>query len=365
MESREKSIILADDIVMESLREISMSLSGRDRMTFVSTATEAIASPSQQSVILNKLFKEFQKVESIDFGRISDSKGDLAKYYYYDQLCSCIDLVNELTEGNPSPNITTLNKLHKILLDGRNDFVFGYKVNNFIVINTYRLMVMSLYEMINICVIDCTEYLRAKLSMHLATPTVKKTTVVTKTANNFIKSYEKGQWALIMKSFRKEATQPIMEGLFMDVSINTNNDDCFKGTTPIGAAKTLFDQLPDTLKKPLSLVAKSFGVILALIGILASLRKLIYFYFCSRSNISNKLKSNAEILKATIAIEDSNDTAIEKQKKMLNICQKYSDIFDYNITKAEKEAEKKIKAVDRSEFTPAEISKIDGFDFEM
>ena len=192
----------SNDIVMENFQDMMLSQDGKDRIKYIDIVTEAFANPTKQANLLNKLFKEIQKVEEIDFGKIPDSKGDLTKYVYYDQMYQCIEVLNNLVEDKPSPNISSMNKLHQILLNARADFTWGYRTDNFVIITTYNLMVTSLYEMINVCAVDATEYLRAKMSMQLTTPTAKQMRWVAKTTNQFIKMYESGQWNTLMKTFK-------------------------------------------------------------------------------------------------------------------------------------------------------------------
>jgi hypothetical protein len=360
MDIRERSIITSDDIIMESLHEMAASHSGRERVNFVEVAMEAISNPSQQHNLLNKLFKDLQKVESIDFGKISDSKGDLTKYHYYQQLYDCIELMNKLCDERPTPNITTLNKLHDILLGARADFVFGYRTENYVIINTYRLMTISLYEMINICAVDCTEYLRAKLSMSLTEPTTKKVRVVTKTANNFIKMYEKGQWNILMKAFRKDATAAANEA----ITIQVDDNGVPGGQVLANVGNRIMD-----LPKKFPTLTKVVGALLALIALLIALRKAVYYFFHARNKLSNNLKTNAEILKTSIN-NDLNDgsakeTSIERQKKMLKTLEHYADVLDYNINKTEADTEKAIKDSDRENFNSNELTKISGSDFEI
>ena len=97
-----------NSIVMESFHEMAISQEGRDRIKYIDIVTEAFANPTKQAGLLNKLFNEVQKVEAIDFGKIPDSKGDLTKYAYYHQMYQCIEVLNDLVEGNVTPDDTML-----------------------------------------------------------------------------------------------------------------------------------------------------------------------------------------------------------------------------------------------------------------
>lgn len=349
----------SNDIIMESFHDMMLSQEGKDRIKYVEIVTEAFANPTKQANLLNKLFKEIQKVEEIDFGKIPDSKGDITKYVYYDQMYQCIEVLNELVEGRPTPNITSMNKLHQILLNARPDFTFGYRTDNFVIITTYNLMVTSLYEMINVCAVDATEYLRAKMSMQVTAPTAKQMRWVAKTTNQFIKMYESGQWNTLMKSFKSIKPSTATEAS-IDLKIDTRVD-IVKGisevpgkiTNAFTSVKTAFGNIP--------MVGK---VIVIVITLFITLRGAIYYFFNAAGKLSDRLKNITAILRANAASETS-PTAVEKQKKMLDQLENISDTIDYKIVKSEKAAEMEMNRNNKSEFSPQEIGTVSGSDFEI
>ena len=348
----------SNEIVMESFHDMMLSQEGKDRIKYVEIVTEAFSNPTKQAALLNKLFKEVQRVEEIDFGKIPDSKGDITKYVYYDQMYQCIEVLNNLVEGNPTPNIASMNKLHSILLNARPDFTFGYRVDNFVIITTYNLMVTSLYEMINVCAVDATEYLRAKMSMQLTTPTAKQMRWVTKTTNQFIKMYESGQWSVLMKTFKSGGT--VATEATIDLKIDTRADVA-KGIAEvpgkIGAAVT---SVTNTIKN-IPLVGKVVIILITLFIII----RAGYYYFCNAAGkLSDRLKYITHILRANAASETA-PTAVEKQKKMLNHLENLSDTIDYKIIKSEKAAEQDMNKSNKTEFNPQEIGNISGSDFEL
>ena len=355
----------SNDVVMENFQDMAISQEGRDRIKYIDVVTEAFSNPTKNATLLNKLFKDIQKVEEIDFGKIPDSKGDITKYVYYDHMYKCIEVLNNLVENNPTPSITSMNKLHQILLAARPDFTFGYRTDNYIIINAYNLMVTSLYEMINVCAVDATEYLRAKLSMELTTPTAKQIRWVTKTTNQFIKMYESGQWATLMKSFKSSGhTMVATEASFtgsITVDSNSAGANFVKGIQELpgkikdvgtGTVKVL-----ETIPKPVKIVS----IIIALFFIM---RKAIYYFINSAGKLSDRLKNISTILRANVSSENS-PTAVEKQKKMLNHLENVSDVIDYKIVKSEKAAAIEEKKANKADFSPQEITNISGADFEL
>jgi len=351
---------------------MSISQEGRDRIRYVDIVTEAFSNPTKQAGLLNKLFKDFQKVEEIDFGKIPDSKGDITKYVYYDQMFKCIDVLNSLVEDHPTPNIESMNKLHQIILNARQDFTFGYRTDNFIIINMYNLMVTSLYEMINVCAVDATEYLRNKLSMELTTPTAKQVRWVTKTTNQFIKMYESGQWATLMKSFKSAGHSLIANEADISASFSINSPraelnngikNIFVGDKEAGTPSKV-SELGQGLKKIWKGIPNPFKIIGILVTLFIIARGVIYYFINCAGKLSDRLKNAATILRVNAASE-SSPTAVEKQKKMLNSLENMTDVIDYKITKSEKAAEKDMKIANKAEYNPQEINNISGSDFEL
>lgn len=353
----------SNDIVMENFQDMMMSQDGKDRIKYVEIVTEAFANPTKQANLLNKLFKEIQKVEAIDFGKIPDSKGDITKYVYYNQMYQCIEVLNDLVEDHPTPNITSMNKLHNILLQAKPDFTFGYRTENFVIMTTYNLMVTSLYEMINICAVDATEYLRSKLSMQVTTPSAKQMRWIAKTTSQFIKMYESGQWNTLMKTFKTkgdivatEANNSIEFGARVNIgqSISKFPENVKNAASGIGStAKRVWDGIP--------MVGKVIGAVIALFIII---RAAIYYFINAAGKLSDRLKNITSILRSNASAE-SSPTALEKQKKMLNQLENLSDTIDYKIVKSEKAAEVEMKASNKTEFNPNEVNNISGSDFEI
>ncbi len=355
--------IRGNSIIMENFHEMALSQDGRDRIRYIEVATEAFGNPTKQANLLNKLFKDIQKVDEIDFGKIPDSKGDLTKYVYYDQMYECIEVLNNLVEDHPTPNITNMNKLHQILLNARPDFTFGYRTDNFVIISTYNLMVTSLYEMINVCAVDATEYLRAKMSMQLTTPTTKQIRWVTRTTNQFIKMYESGQWAILMKTFKSNGNSIVVASEATTVTISSDSPR-------VGIVQDL-KELPgnittaaNSIKDGFAKIPKVGKVAIILITLFLALRGAIYYIINSAGKLSDRLKNVMTILRANAASENS-PSALEKQKKMLNHLENLTDTIDYKIVKSEKAAEIEIKKANKADFNPQEINNVSGFDFEL
>lgn len=360
----------SNEIILEAFQEMQADQIGRDKIGYVDAAMEAIANPSAQATIMNKLFKETQKIDEIDFGKIPDSKGDITKYAYYDQLYDSIELINELMKGNQTENIVAMNKLHQILLNARADFVFGFKVNNYIVTSMYKVMVANLHEMIDICIVDVTEYIRNNLNMSMDKKSIKKVRWVTSNVKNFIKMYESGQWNTLIKYMRTNASKKAYEAMALEaegdvlpqqknaldlMNMGTNALNKFKGG--ITAAGDLIKQAPDAFKAA-SAPVKGLAIVGIIISALMIIRAGIKYFFLGVANISKNLRNQAALLKSATKSDSEDQTGYGFRKKILNTMEKVSDVIDYKILKMEKEASKDMAESNRSEFSRQEIQQM-------
>ena len=360
----------SNEIILEAFQEMQADQIGRDKIGYVDAAMEAIANPSAQATIMNKLFKETQKIDEIDFGKIPDSKGDITKYAYYDQLYDSIELINELMKGNQTENIVAMNKLHQILLNARADFVFGFKVNNYIVTSMYKVMVANLHEMIDICIVDVTEYIRNNLNMSMDKKSMKKVRWVTSNVKNFIKMYESGQWNTLIKYMRTNASKKAYEAMALEaegdvlpqqksaldlMNMGTSAFNKFKGG--ISAAGDLIKQAPDAFKTA-SAPVKGLAIVGIIISALMIIRAGIKYFFLGVANISKNLRNQAALLKSATKSDSEDQTGYGFRKKILNTMEKVSDVIDYKILKMEKEASKDMAESNRSEFSRQEIQQM-------
>ena len=360
----------SNEIILEAFQEMQADQIGRDKIGYVDVAMEAIANPSAQATIMNKLFKETQKIDEIDFGKIPDSKGDITKYAYYDQLYDSIELINELMKGNQTENIVAMNKLHQILLNARADFVFGFKVNNYIVTSMYKVMVANLHEMIDICIVDVTEYIRNNLNMSMDKKSMKKVRWVTSNVKNFIKMYESGQWNTLIKYMRTNASKKAYEAMALEAEgdvlpqqksaldlMNMGTSAFTKFKSGVSSAGDLVKQAPDAFKAA-SAPVKGLAIVGIIISALMIIRAGIKYFFLGVANISKNLRNQAALLKSATKSDSEDQTGYGFRKKILNTMEKVSDVIDYKILKMEKEASKDMAESNRNEFSRQEIQQM-------
>lgn len=349
------------DVIVESFHEMQSDQIGRDRMGYFELAMEAISNPQSQSVMLNKLYNETKKIDELDFGKIPDSKGDLTKYSYYPAMADSIQVLNDLLKDSNNVNLVTMNKLHQILLNGRDDFVFGFKTDNFIITSMYKVMVSNLYELINVCIVDATEYIRSALTMKLDKSTSKKIRYVTNNANSFIKMYESGQWNTLMKAFRNKASQKAYESISSALEAE---GDVLRGniTLDLTSATNSAKKIPGLVKnigttvltniEKLPMAAKIIGAVIACLLII---RTAIKYFMSGMGRLSYNIRNQATLLKAAMNSDGADSSSVKFRQKVLNSLEKTADVIDYKILKMEKDANTELKKSNREEFSMSEL----------
>ena len=371
----------ANSILMENVNEMMLAQEGFDKLHYDSVVLESVANPEGQAVLLDKLYKETEKIENIDFGRIPDTRGDVTKYQYYGQLNDCIELINQITTGASTPNIDAMNKLHRILLDARSDFEFGFKSDNYIIINMYKVMVLTLFELENVCIVDMTNHIRTKLSININSKTASQVRSITKTANQFIKMYENGQWTTLIKSFKsgkamefasayEEGMEPANEKIEGSFAISAG-EDLFKAVKELpgtiakaGKSAWEFSKPFVTGKGLVKPTGKAARIVVIIILALLIIRGAIHLFMNGAANLKKILKNNAEILKVNIA-NGGPDDSIERQKNLLDHLENTADVIEYNLLKAEKAANTEIAKSNRENFSPADFKNANGADFQF
>ena len=406
----------SNNIIMENLRDMMLHQIGKDKFGYVDIVTEGVASTGDGSYqLLSKLYNEVSKIEQVDFGTIPDSKGDITKYKYYTVLSDSIKIITELTKSSSKKNhnVDSLNKLHSILLQSRNDFTWGYKSNNFIIISTYNTMVKSLHEMINVGIVEASSSLREKASGKPDKVMSKnKIRSIVNNTDNFIKLYESGQWKTLMNAFKSSGHEKILESLTKNdneeydpvyedlrasfsfgVDTARNATDAINNTAKnINLFNSARDSIKNTWKSGKTEIPKALGnaknwmnaghsglkktgaVVAALIALLMIIRKAIYLFFNKAGDVRDSIKDQTEFIKASIANEnDPNGKTPTGLKVYQNSINKIADVIDYNILKSEKEADKDIEKSDAEDFNPGsfnfnnnnDYNNISGNDFEF
>ena len=320
---------------MEMLNDMRLDQPMSERSSYFDVVFESLTTQAANSKMVANLFKEIQSFSNIDFGKIPDSKGDLTKYKYYNIMHTCIERVNSIAKStNTEPEvILTLNKLHNLLLDLRDDFVFGYKMNIEFICVVYQTMVMIMYELINDVIVSLSYQVKLNENVTIGEAKVTKpASAYHKVAKEFITSYEKGQWTKVMKTFRKDSSKLL-------------------GITLAGGA----------IGGAIASVAIALG---AMVALLMSIRLAMILLYSARMKMVDYIKIQVELVNNSISVED-DPASIVKQKQLVDKLEYLAGMIEGKRIKADKVAEKTIKESNKENYSKTELNRYDDLGFEL
>lgn len=366
-------------IVMEGLRGIALDLPVSERAHYCDIVMESIDTNGKEAAIIYQLFKEMQKVNDVDFGKVPESKGDITKYAYYAHMLKCIEFLSGFEAADKLESIARMNKLHTILLNYRGDFMMGYKRDIVLITTTYETMVVELNAMIDMAISDYTAYLKLNFNDRSNGKFDKRVSMLNQQVDTMIALFERGQWTMLVKAFKNasvEETTAVLNaateasGLAnMIKNIKLPEIDMSKMSEFLGVKAGRVD-VGKMAGQTFSMLKKIPGqgaikVILFIIGLLMALRFVFFEFGKLRGGMANFARNQAELLKAAMDAErDSTKSAAEKQQKMVERLEGIADMIDYKYNKADDEATREITASNKTNFGTAVVSApVSGIDF--
>lgn len=363
MINRELIELRSNEIAMEALHDIAMDLPPIERSKYVEIVTEAmITNPDTQLKIITKLAKQVEGLQQIDLEQCRKSMGNITKYKYYDALAKAMEIINESDATADIPNVVRMNKIHNILLDNADDFIWGFKKNEMIVTKMYCLMTRLLFIMIDLSISDYIKKLEVSFKFNSkldATPA--KVITVVKDADSMIKLFESGDWRLVMNSAKKSATKRAMAAI--DEMEGTEPPTSMANEATVPSDK---DSAIRTIWSWITGLPNAAKVGLIIIAILLSYRKVAFFVAKLGAKFANVVRHSAELIKNYgAANRDQSDSAVEKQNKLYNSLIGMADRIDAFFDKASRETEKDIKEANRNDFNTNEITTINAIDFDV
>ena len=258
--------------------------------------------------------------EHEEFNEIKKCGGDITKLKQYDIIASSIDFVNERDEfykmsatlnhdlktykNIGQNNIQRMNKLNELITSHKDDFVFGFKTNNTLVINTFCALVCVLVDSITVNMTSITKFMNEAVSTNGEVSAIKMKLnsdhlSIFRYADRLCDMFDDGTWARLMREFKN--------------NIGKN----FTGITAatIGGAIVIAAAVP-----------------IAMIALLYMIRALITFYYESAVSLNEKCKAMKEYLEVATSTE-SNDKAKHKQEKMIRKLESISGFLSSKVLK--------------------------------
>lgn len=297
------------DIMHTDTRKILLAIDEEDKSNVLASLT-------------SKLYDNIvNKVDDIDFGTIPKSEGDIEKIENYEELCACIQTIRGLlVEYRQSAKpidiiVSAINncKQRKEMFEK----AYRYKVELPVVM--YSTIVLSIVSSVSFLISTCIDYIKEPNADDFQI-------VLDKTAFN------KSKDNLLFKNLEKF------------------NIACDRGQ--------IDETIDYVIKKNIkNLTGMSFGIIASgaivsviVLNIIPIIRELIFFFYYSRTKMSDYLEIQSNLLKMNVYNLENNEAIpkkdktqiIKKQNKIADFLQKLANKISIDNKKAEKDTIKEI-----------------------
>ena len=339
---------LLPDVAMESFYDMRNSQPPKDRLHYLDVVLEG--SVESNATLLQKLYTDIISKSNIDYGQIPDSQGALIKYSGYKLMSESMDKINTLFKGSNYEEITMMNKLHDIIISCRKDYELGYKFNIEIVKIAYCTAVMTLYEMINICILLYTKKLRNQNGIEFDFKTAKKKDlIIYRGAKSIIKCYETNQWTKMMNEFRKDPA-------FMGIGNTSVATEDFTDT--FGTFINYGIEWIKGAPKGVKIVGK---VVVGIIAILSGIRIVVYHFYNSACKIKDWSKNQQEFINCMADQDERNGVStdkVEKERKLSSKLQSLADFIEVRLLKTNSDAKADLNTSDKTNYSTSEFKNI-------
>jgi len=330
------------DIILEELNTMMLAQPSRERMHYVDSVVESVLSPAGKSKLIQQLYVDIIQKSNIDFGKIPQSKGNLTSYEYYDPMVKSIGALNSLFNDGSNKKVEEMdltNRLHDLLIECRDDFEYGYKFDVQIIQVTYCILVMSLYDMIGLCINKYTNYMKDIKGVEFKfTQSKTNKNLLLKYVRDFIKGYDTGEWSKMMISFKKHPTE--VKTIAMTSGATESFSDFGKVVGAVAIAAPAYVAKAAGIAGAVGTV---WGVIWISLAIFFAIRGLIYLAYYVPFKINSYIKIQADFLKYTIEKDnDQTSTTVEKQKKLLSHLDGICTFIETRILKINTTAKKRL-----------------------
>lgn len=292
----------------------------------------SVMNEEQQNSLLvsltNKLYKMIvEKVDSIDYGEIPSTNGDITKLHKYKDLRKCLDILKNIFEQykeDPKPVLEIEGAIDNVI-DLKDIFVGGFA--------TKTEFAISVYKNITLAIINATSYMIAVCVEYIKNPKAEGLKVVMK----------------------KTGVAKVKDSLVYESLINFN-EACRKG------------EVENSLKPLIQSKAKGFGPLIAFKGILVlggvlialipMIRNLAYFFYAARTRVSTYFDLQAKLLEMNVEELKNNpniktvgdkEEVIRRQLAIAKTFHSIADTVAVEVKTSEIEATKEIKK-DRTEY---------------
>lgn len=256
------------------------------------------------------------KVDDIDFGNIPDTRGDITKIENYDKLLDSLELLQGIVQQyrQESKSVTIVQEALDNVIVRRDLFekAFSHSVELPMVI--YSTITLSIVSSISFLISTCVEFI--KLPNNESFDIVVNKVGMSRSKDSLLISN--------LDKFNKSCTKGQMDKT-IDYVINSNTDNF------VGASSTVMGGMAVV------------GLILSIVPIM---RELIFFFYYTRTQVSDYFEIQADVLQINAYNVKENDiydkkTRNDMHNKQMGIVKKFrkvSDFFAIKVRQGDKKA---------------------------
>ena len=391
-------------IALENVNMMMQDQPAVDKLKFRSVAMEAITGPDS-GMVMDALYKNVMARASINFGKIPDSMGDLARFARYKTIAESLSLLERQMGDQNIKELKMTRELHDNIIRLTQDFNYGYKADSQFLKTTYCTMVYALCEMINLCAVIYIDKVKCDAEGRPYTPDDYSKLLLVQNVAHFNHMVKSGEWASTMNSIRKDAKGLL--GIFMEekgfvVDAKGNNVATnfgspmssmlgvlgTRGTGLAGlgiaaltpaAKRHASSQRPtyddykavagEAAKKVWNSIPGKFMIaIVGITGILMIIRGLICQFYKATYKVNDMLDDSEQLLRVhmdkNLADATGNSVAYERQKRLYDALSGLHDNIRTKILKSDGEGKKELKTSNKTEINIDTFSG-GGDDFEI
>lgn len=325
-----KNLIFEDPIVMESFNDMRLAQPTKDRLHYFDVVLEG--TQESNADLIQKLYTDIISKSNIDFGSIPDSRGNLVKYKEYPLMQQSMDRINVLFKGIQSDELKLMNEVHDMIINCKKDFEMGFTYDIELIKITYNVSVLTLYELINICILSYTKQMRKNAGIRFELGKMKKDdNIVLKNAKSLLNSYKSGQWGKIMMQVKKDRS-----------IVQSKATEAGGIASAFGAAS--FGEL---VKSAVAFAGSHIPltIIAALVGVFILVRGLIYFFYSGSAKVKDYVDTQKEFVNATITAEKNegvDEKVINKRSKLLEKLDHITRFIEGKIFRTNQKAKEEI-----------------------
>lgn len=238
------------------------------------------------------------KVDSIDFGEIPESKGDITKVPNISKVLECLDTMKELLVqyNQPTDPIDTVLAAYNNIAQRRDTFqkAFRYKIE----------LPMVLYNTIVLSIITATTYMIS-------------------TTISFIKTPNSDTFQITLD--RAVMTKSKQHLVF--TNLKRFNEACQNGEVDKSLDYIIRNNVKNLTGVEFGVIAGGIAVVALLFSIIPIIRELIFFTYYTRVRVSEYFDAQATLLQMNASNLEANKTLDKTEKE--KIVKKQSKIADF------------------------------------